>query len=79
MSVNHSTIYVSYRDGSKPNGKKVIIGFSGLTGGMSRPAYTDRDGRALVEHSSTGRATVYVDGRDYGSFHAPGTFSVVLR
>ncbi len=79
MSRNHSTIYVSYRDGSKPHGKKVVIGFSGLTGGMSEPAYTDRDGVAIVEHASVGRATVYVDGKDYGSFHAPGTFNVVLH
>ena len=78
MSINHSTIYVSYRDGSKPNGKKVVMGFSGLTGGITNPAYTDRDGRAVVEHASTVRATVYVEGRDYGSFNAPGTFSVIL-
>ncbi len=78
MSINYSTIYVSYRDGSKPNGKKVVMGFSGLTGGMSKPAYTDRDGRAVVKHASTGRATVFVNGKDQGSFNAPGTFSVVL-
>lgn len=58
--MNHSKIYVSYRDGSKPKGTKVSIGFQGTFGGISQPAYTDRDGVAIVEHASTGMADVYV-------------------
>ena len=39
----------------------------------------DSHGRVVVEHSSTGRCTVYVDGRDCGTMHAPGTFAATLR
>ena len=73
--MNRSVVYIQYKDGSKPKGNKVVFGFSA---GMTKPAYTDRDGMALVEHSSTGRATVYVSGRKKGTFRAPGTFAVTL-
>jgi hypothetical protein len=67
--MNHSKIYVQYRDGSKPKGTKVVLGFSG---GMTKPAYTDHYGVAIVEHASTGRADVYVSGKKVSTFHAPG-------
>lgn len=73
--MNRSIVYVQYRDGSKPKGKKVVLGFSG---GMSKPGFTDRDGMAMIEHASTGTATVYVDGRSRGTFRAPGQFAVTL-
>ena len=73
--MNRSMIYVQYKDGSKPKGTKVVLGFNG---GMTKPAYTDRDGRAVVEHSSTGRATVYVSGSSKGTFQAPGTFVATI-
>ena len=74
--MNHSTIYVQFKDGSKPKGMKVTISISG--GGVSKPAFTDRDGLAIVEHASVGRARVYVRGRDMGSFRAPGKFAVTI-
>jgi hypothetical protein len=70
--MNTSRIQVSYRDGSKPKGVKVVLGFTGLLGGMSKAAYTDQYGVALVSHSGTGQADVYVSGKKLGSFHAPG-------
>ena len=75
--MNHSTIYVQYKDGSKPKGAKVCLGFS--RGGVTKDFFTDRDGIAIVAHSSVGTAKVYVGGTDYGSFHAPGTYAVTLR
>jgi len=68
--MNHTKVYVQYRDGSKPKGAKVVLGF--VSGGMSKPAFTDRYGVAIVEHSGTGRADVYVNGKKSGSLAAPG-------
>jgi len=70
-----STVIVSHRDGSPARGVRVVLGFSG---GMTRVAYTDSYGRAVVEHASTGRATVYVSGKDCGNFYAPGTAAAVV-
>lgn len=76
--MNISRIYVSYGDGSKPKGVKVVLGFHGLTGGMSEAAYTDSYGIALVHHSSTGTADVYVSGKKLGQFQAPGETAVYM-
>jgi len=76
--MNYSTIHVQYRDGSKPKGTKVVLGFTGGLGGMSKPAYTDSDGTAMVEHESTGHADVYVSGSKRGSLRAPGETVVFI-
>jgi hypothetical protein len=73
--MNRSVIYVRYGDGSKPKGTKVVLGFSSR---MTRPAYTDREGMAIVEHASIGKATVYVSGSAKGTFQAPGSFAVTI-
>ena len=73
--MNHSKIYVQYSDGSKPKGAKVVLGFSG---GMTKPAYTDSQGIAVVEHASTGRADVYVSGSKVGSLQSPGETAVFI-
>ena len=70
-----STVIVSHRDGSPARSVRVVQGFCS---GMTRAAFTDSYGRAVVEHSSSGRATVYVSGKDCGSFHAPGTAAAVV-
>ncbi|GMU87310.1 MAG: hypothetical protein AMXMBFR48_25510 [Ignavibacteriales bacterium] len=77
MARHHSKIHVEYRGGSKAEGKKVVLGFSGL-GGMTNPAFTDRYGVAIVSHDSTGRATVYVSGSRVGEFNAPGETVVFI-
>ena len=77
--MNYSKIQVSYRDGSKPKGAKVVLGFTAGLGGMTKLAYTDDYGVALVEHSSVGNAEVYVSGNKVGSFHAPGETAVFIR
>ena len=76
--MNRSRIHVQYRDGSKPKGTKVVLGFTSLLGGMTKPAYTDSHGTALVEHASTGQADVYVSGKKCGSLHAPGETVVFI-
>jgi hypothetical protein len=76
--MHHSIIHVLYRDGSKPSGVKVVLGFTGMLGGMSKPAYTDSRGVAVVEHASTGDADIYVSGNKVGSLRAPGESAVFI-
>lgn len=70
-----STIHVQHSDGSVARHVRVVLGFST---GMTKDFYTDDYGDAVVEHASTGRATVYVSGKEYHSFHAPGRTSVTV-
>lgn len=76
--MNHSKIHVQYSDGSKPKGAKVVLGFAGMLGGMSKPAFTDGRGTAIGEHESTGHADVYVSGSKRGSLNAPGETVVFI-
>jgi hypothetical protein len=71
-----STIFVSHSDGSPSSSSKVVLGFSA---GMTQPGYTNKHGEVTIEHASTGKATVYVSGKNCGTFHAPGRTSVVCR
>lgn len=76
--MNHSKIHVQYRDGSKAKGVRVVLGFTSALGGMTKEAYTDAYGTAIVHHSSTGHADVYVSDKKCGSLHAPGETVVFL-
>lgn len=73
--VNRSMIYIQYASGSKPKGVRVVLSF---TMGLTKPVYTDRNGVAIVEHQSKGKATVFVSGKKQGSFRAPGRYVVTL-
>ena len=70
-----STIIVQHKDGSPARHARVVLGFPS---GNSDAFFTDNYGEAVVEHSSVGRATVFVSGRSCGSFHAPGRYAVTL-
>ena len=49
--------------------QRVALGFfNGVTDGF----HTDGNGEAVIRHSTTGHATVYVNGSDKGSMNAPG-------
>ena len=61
----------SYRKWAK--GARVRLSFDASLGGFSKDAYTDENGTAILEHSSSGMATVYVDGKDMGRMRTPGT------
>lgn len=55
---------VTRRDGSPARGVRVRGEVRGLSGGMTASTTTDRDGRFVLEWSSSdGLATLYVDGR----------------
>lgn len=77
--MHRSLIHVSYRSGSKPQGMRVSLSFHGLLGGVTKDFRTDKDGTAIVEHSSTGTADVIVDGTRYGSLKVPGETVVFLK
>lgn len=70
-----STIIVQYKDGSPARGARVTLGFSG---GQTDAEYTDSSGRATIEHTSVGKAIVYVNGDRCDSFCAPGKCAVTL-
>jgi hypothetical protein len=74
--MHYSKIHAQYRDGSKPKGVKVVLGFST---GMTKAAYTDANGIAIVEHASTGHADIFVSGQKRGSLHAPGETAVFVN
>lgn len=55
-------------------GVKVVLGWDGITSlGMSKPVYTSANGMAVIEHSSTGRAEVYIGGSFVGKMDTPGS------
>ena len=70
-----STIVVQYGDGSPARKVRVRLGFRE---GLTVERFTDNHGQVVVDHASVGRATVYVSGRDYGSFNAPGRMAITI-
>jgi hypothetical protein len=71
-----STIVVQHKDGTPVRGVRVRLIFAA---GHTDDAYTDHYGQVVIEHSAAGRATVYVSGKEHGSFHAPGKMAVTVR
>jgi len=58
---------------------KVVLGWNGFINlGMSKPVYTDSSGIAEVNHSSTGEATIYINGKNVGKMKTPGSKTVTL-
>ena len=55
-----------FRDGKPVSGHRVVLEFSGITGGMSDDEYTDSDGVAEFDVEYGQEGTVYVDGSDEG-------------
>lgn len=70
-----STVYVENDDGSAAAGARVGLGFSS---GVTDAFIANRYGVAEIEHESEGQATIFVNGRRYGSMYAPGEASVTL-
>ena len=64
-----SVVVVQRSGGGYVQGARVVLGFSN---GVTNSVYTDSNGEAVIEHSTTGHATVYVNGSDKGSMNAPG-------
>lgn len=64
-----SLVVVQRSGGGYVQGAKVVLGFSN---GVTSAVYTDSNGEAVIEHSTTGQAKVYVNGSEKGSMTAPG-------
>ncbi len=56
---------------------KVVLSWNGFVNlGMSDAVYTDREGSAIINHSATGEADIYVDGSKVGKLYTPGSTTV---
>jgi len=64
-----------YRNNRPVNGIRVTLEF---WSGFSKAFYTNAEGVAFVQHSSTGEATIYVDGKSRGKMRTPGEEVVYL-
>lgn len=73
--MTQSVIHVQSRTGVPIKGKRVTLGFSS---GLTKPAFTNANGDAVIGHSSSGNAIIYVDGKNQGTFHAPGRYPITL-
>ena len=71
MKTHRSVIYVHDKQGNTPKGVRVTLRFHGLLGGTSKTSYTDSNGRAIIEHASKGKATIYAKGKEMKTFNAP--------
>lgn len=70
-----SVVVVQRNGGGYVQRARVALGFSN---GVTDSVYTDSDSEAVIEHSTTGNATVYVNGQDKGSMNAPGRKHVFI-
>lgn len=62
-----------YRNNRPAGNVKVTLEYTGFTQmGFTKAHYTNSDGIAFVQHSSTGNANVYIDGRKKGTLYTPG-------
>ncbi|MCC6180390.1 MAG: hypothetical protein IT237_01010 [Bacteroidia bacterium] len=51
---------------------RVRLSIDGVfAGGMTQEVYTDDSGTAIIKHSSTGMATVFLNGKDEGRMRVP--------
>ena len=67
-----STIKVQ-KSGKPLSGARVVLSFSG---GHTNEAYTDGEGTAKVEHSTSGEATIFVNGNEAKKMRTPGSTTV---
>jgi len=78
MPTSLVTVYNSSK-GKFESNARVVLEWSGFTNlGQSSPVSTDSKGQAVINHSSSGKATVYVNGRSYGAFSTPGSYTVKI-
>ena len=76
MPTSIITVYNSSRGRVEPNAR-VLLEWSGFANlGQSNAVKTNNQGQAIINHSSTGRATIYINGSNCGSFSSPGSTTV---
>ena len=59
--------------GKWAKGSRVVLAFDASMGGRSSTIYTDENGVAVIDHSSTGMAEVFIDGKSKGKMRTPGS------
>jgi hypothetical protein len=74
MSQSHLEVIV-YKGSSPAKGYKVSAMGSG---GLTKEAWTDANGRAVIMTERQAAYTVYVDGRKRGEYRSPGQAIVYL-
>jgi len=58
---------------------KVVLGWNGIVNlGSSKAVYTNANGIAEVQHSSTGQATIVVNNKTCGKMSTPGSCTVTI-
>lgn len=68
-----SVVYLQKKNGSKPKGQRVVLSIAGvLSGGMTKAVYSNSDGVAVIQHSSKGKAELYVNRKSHGTMRVPG-------
>ncbi len=76
MATSIITVY-DRRLGQLKQDAKVVLSWNGFVNlGMSNAVYTDRHGEAVIHHSATGDADIYVDGSKAGTLYTPGSKTV---
>ncbi len=68
-----------YKNNKPLKGVSVSLEFTGFTQmGFTKRFLTNNEGIAYVEHSSRGRANVYINGSNVGSIYTPAEESFYL-
>ena len=68
-----------YRNNRPVSGVRVTLEYTGLAQmGFTKAVFTDGEGVAYVEHSSTGEAKIYVDGSFIKKMWTPGNEPVTI-
>lgn len=72
-----SFISVNNRSTGRPvSNARVVLEWGGIANcGQTPPHYTDSNGRVSINHASSGNATVYINGKSYRKFYAPGNYN----
>ena len=77
MATSKVTIY---RNQVPARGLRVSLEYTGLfQSGFTSNYYTNDDGEAYIEHASTGKATVFINGNAKGTMKTPGSEVYYLR
>jgi len=71
MAISKITIY---RNQIPARGVRISLEYNGLfQSGFTSNYYTNEEGVAYIEHASTGRATLYINGEEKGKMRTPGS------
>ena len=78
MATSIVKVYNS-RQGRWESGARVVLEWTGIVNlGQSNAVKTNLNGIAVVNHSSTGNAIVYVNGRNMGRMKTPGEHLITI-